>query len=160
MTSTVGGDDVASGEQSESLYVFGHGRSGTTALARFLNTDTKTLLLHEAFADTEGRYRHWRRRYNLMHQLDGQPPIKGYYLDPSFGETYDEVAEEIRARYRYFGDKEAISTTAQTQYPAMAESIRSRWIDSELPHRVLLTIRHPDAILASSVNSSVSRSGD
>src|SRR5690349_21370808 len=65
---------------NQSLFIIGHGRSGTTILQECFNLLPQVLLLGEPHIFMNPLERNFRERYNRQHELDGIPASKASYI--------------------------------------------------------------------------------
>ena len=131
---------------SKSIFIVGHGRSGTTILLRALNTSQDIYLFGEANLYSNIWKDSFSSCYNLMHIKFKNKPERSTYAPKINIEnsTGWHVLEYLSKYFKYIGEKVAFSDQSGNQKEFFDFSL-SNFIDGHY----LCVIRHPADVIAS-----------
>jgi hypothetical protein len=135
--------------ENQGLFVVGHARSGTTVLARALNSCPDVFMLAEANIHSDKLGPGFARRYNEMHNSFRNPRSKASYC-PQAPHDYANAAETfdwLSQRYRYVGEKLAFRSEALGSSPASFFDFHARHFYRA---HYLCIVRNPIDVLKSS----------
>jgi len=133
---------------SKSIFIVGHGRSGTTVLLRALSSSPDIYLLGEANLYLNIGKNDFSSWYNAMHAEFKNKPEKSTYCPKINMEnaTGWHVLEYLSRYFKYIGEKVAFSDQSGNQKDFFDFSL-SNFIDGHY----LCVIRHPVDVIASSI---------